>query len=274
MNRCARIVMAIIITVAMFSLVGCGSKKENEKEKSLVYTVTFVQDGQEDIIKQVESGATLSDIPVPVSKTGYTISWDRTIFENVTGDIIVNAVETAKSYTVHFDLGELAEDRYASIPSATQTVVYDALYSLYVPECYGYDFIKWEECESGNEFIDGVWANDKDVFLTAVWNINHLNLLFSESPLNATQSDLKVVLPEEYKEPIRVAFGETIKCGLPEGKPFNKDDYKFDRWVVYIDGKEITLNDETVFNKSDFSGLQGGEIIVYPVLKSLWLGPF
>ena len=50
----------------------------------------------------------------------------------------------------------LAEDRYASIPSATQTVVYDALYSLYVPECYGYDFIKWEECESGNEFIDGV----------------------------------------------------------------------------------------------------------------------
>lgn len=101
-----------------------------------------------------------------------------------------------------------------------------------------------------------------------------IKVCFSDTPRNATQSDLKVVLPEEYKEPIRVEYGDTIKGGLPKGEPLNKDDYKFDKWVTYIDGKEVTITDATVFGKSDFSGIQGGEIIIYPVLKNLWVGPF
>ena len=104
--------------------------------------------------------------------------------------------------------------------------------------------------------------------------IKYIKVCFSDTPRNATQSDLKVVLPEEYKEPIRVEYGDTIKGGLPKGEPLNKDDYKFDKWVTYIDGKEVTITDATVFGKSDFSGIQGGEIIIYPVLKNLWVGPF
>ena len=104
--------------------------------------------------------------------------------------------------------------------------------------------------------------------------VSAIKVCFSDTPRNATQSDLKVVLPEEYKEPIRVEYGDTIKGGLPKGEPLNKDDYKFDKWVTYIDGKEVTITDATVFGKSDFSGIQGGEIIIYPVLKNLWVGPF
>ena len=109
---------------------------------------------------------------------------------------------------------------------------------------------------------------------TTIDNRSDIKVCFSDTPRNATQSDLKVVLPEEYKEPIRVEYGDTIKGGLPKGEPLNKDDYKFDKWVTYIDGKEVTITDATVFGKSDFSGIQGGEIIIYPVLKNLWVGPF
>ena len=168
-------IVPILLALATFSLTCCAGGQENadeqekEQEQPARYTVTFVQNGQKNIVKEVESGATLIDIPMPVEKTGYNVSWDRTIFENITADITVNDVETAKIYTVRYDLGSLAEDKYASITSATQTVTYDAWYSLYVPECYGYDFVKWENDGAAFEQTEGIWTTDDDVLLVAVW---------------------------------------------------------------------------------------------------------
>lgn len=164
-------IVPLLIALATLSLTCCAGAQENpeEQDKSTKYTITFIQNGQNNIVKEVAGGATLTDIPTPVGKTGYNVSWDRTVFENITTDITVNAVETAKTYTVSYDLGSLAEDEYVSITSATQTVVYDAPYSLYVPECYGYIFVKWKK--DGAEFkqTEGIWMTGKNVLLVAIW---------------------------------------------------------------------------------------------------------
>ena len=166
-------IVPILLALATLSLTCCAGGQENadeqQREQPASYIVTFVQNGQKNIVKEVERGATLTDIPMPVEKTGYNVSWDRTIFENITADITVNAVETAKTYTVSYDLGSLAEDKYASITSAKQTVTYDALYSLYVSECYGYDFVKWGFNGAAFGQTEGIWTMDNDVSLVAVW---------------------------------------------------------------------------------------------------------
>ena len=110
--------------------------------------------------------------------------------------------------------------------------------------------------------------------LEAVWTKEYYTVIFTDTPLNAKQSDKKVVLPDEYKSPIKVAYGGSLINRIPNGVPYNKEDYAFEKWVTYIDGKEIEINDRTVFDENTFAGLDGTEIIVYPVLKSLWIGPY
>ena len=66
--------------------------------------VTFRQSGCQDIVKTVKEGETLTDIPSPASKTGYTVAWDTLDFSNIFEDITVNAIETANEYTITYNL--------------------------------------------------------------------------------------------------------------------------------------------------------------------------
>ncbi len=73
------------------------------------YTVTFKADGETVKTVTVEHGADVAaaDIPVVPAKAGHTNTapaWDKTAsaLQNVTGDITVNAVYTADTYTVTF----------------------------------------------------------------------------------------------------------------------------------------------------------------------------
>lgn len=79
-----------------------GIQDSSEPETEYV-TVTFKQDGQADVVKTLEKGDSLTDIPVPVQKTGYTVVWDKTEFEGITENVVVTAQETANTYTVTYD---------------------------------------------------------------------------------------------------------------------------------------------------------------------------
>ena len=137
-----------------------------------VYTVAFVQNGQEAILRQVGQNGTLTDIPSPASKTGYTVTWDRTDFTNITGNLTVNAVETASEYKITYSLGDREDDSNAEIESREQTVVFDSPYTLYIPKCEGYKFVKWVITGSDTEIKNGTWSTAEDVSLTAVWTID------------------------------------------------------------------------------------------------------
>ena len=71
---------------------------DSGEEETQLVKVTFKQNGQADIVKTLKKGEALTDIPTPASKTGYTVAWEPIDFTNITADVTVNAIETAKTY--------------------------------------------------------------------------------------------------------------------------------------------------------------------------------
>lgn len=135
------------------------------------YTITFVQTGQRPITRQVPAGGTLTDIPEPVAKTGYTVVWEEKEYTNITKSFTVNAVESANVYKIHYDLGALSKMENISGYIATQDVTFNESYNLISPSCNGYSFIKWVLKDSKTEFKNGIYTMTQDVYLTALWEI-------------------------------------------------------------------------------------------------------
>lgn len=141
------------------ALIAVGCKHEKE-----TYTVTFRQRGQADIVKVVDEGYSLTDIPDPAAKMGYTVVWEDVNLTNIKDHIIVNAIETANSYTITYDAN-------GGTPSVgTQTVVYDSTVTLATATREGYELRAWTLTEEGGSAVlDGVWKIAENVKLVANW---------------------------------------------------------------------------------------------------------
>ena len=141
-----------------------GGGNEDETEETV--TVTFKQEGQADIIKILTKGTALTDIPAPVSKTGYTVSWDVTDFASVTEDMVVNAIETGKTYTVTF------EGNIGSLAQQTLEVKYGEAYQL--PQALSGEEGMFKGWLYNGQMVatQGVWEMDSEsgaFVLTAKW---------------------------------------------------------------------------------------------------------
>lgn len=120
-------VVLAALCAAMLGLCACDGGQEAPPEPE-TYTVTFVQSGQDDVVRTVEAGGTLTDVPEPVAKTGYTVTWDRSDFTNITQNLTVHAVETANKYTLTYDA-----DGGTVTPSGIEVTFGTAVGTLAVP---------------------------------------------------------------------------------------------------------------------------------------------
>ena len=145
------------------STVTSNEESQSSVEEEIVTcTITFKQNGAENIVKTVTKGETLTDIPTPNAKTGYTVVWDVTSFTSVAEDMEVNAVETPNTYTVTYDANG------GIVATETQEVTYDAETTLAVPEREDYGFMGW--IYEGNVIVSGeAWTIANDVTLVASW---------------------------------------------------------------------------------------------------------
>ncbi len=134
------------------------SDSTSEEDVKVEYTVTFKQDGCEDIVRTVEKGKALADVPVPQEKTGYTVKWNITNFAKITKDTVVTAVATPNTYTV----------TYKDTDVAAATFTFDAAYELATPTKEGFKFLGWF---IGEEEVPmtGTWTTANDVEVTAKW---------------------------------------------------------------------------------------------------------
>ena len=91
-----KILIFLMICICSVVMVACGGKgntseKESQSESisdsATYYTVTFIQENQEDVVKSVKEGESLTDIPNPVEVPGYDVNWDKTDFTNITTNI-------------------------------------------------------------------------------------------------------------------------------------------------------------------------------------------
>ena len=155
----------LTIFICAVILSGCNAPTDGAQTHC---TVTFRQSGQADVTRKVGVGDALADIPTPVDKVGYTVSWDRVDFSTVTEDIIVNAVEKANEYEITFNLystwGTVGFDMQST------TLVFDGEYEFDQPSLYGFLFVGWEIEETGAEFAtSGVYTVADDITLIPKW---------------------------------------------------------------------------------------------------------
>lgn len=130
------------------------SIKDDSSEESIQQVkVTFKQDGQMDIVKTLKQGETLTDIPTPISKMGYMVEWNTVDFINITEDMTVYAVETAKTYTVVLNVNG------GSVMQTTITVTYGQAYKLMIPT-------------KENKVFDGWFYNGIHISLSGIWEID------------------------------------------------------------------------------------------------------
>ena len=137
----------------------------SEETETQWVKVTFQQNGQVDIVKTIKKGETLTDIPTPALKTGYIIEWESVDFTNITADMTVNAIETAKTYTLVFDANG------GSLTQTIMTVTYGEAYNLMMPVHDTKLFAGWMY-NNANVSLVGTWEIDADtaeVVLTAKW---------------------------------------------------------------------------------------------------------
>lgn len=135
-----------------------------------IYKVTFVQEGQEDIVKSVKKGESLTDIPTPVAVVGYDLAWSVTDFSNVQSDITVTIVPTAKTFTITYVISDLASENGVSFDVLTQTVTYGQAFNLFELPTYtidGVEYVLTAWLKDGAKFVSGTsWDLLENITLT------------------------------------------------------------------------------------------------------------
>ena len=166
-KRLLIVLLVCIMPVALF----CGCNPTNPEPTKTTYTITFVQDGQDNIVKTVEKGETLTDIPTPVptNEQGYVIAWDVTDFSNIQKDLTVTAVKTAKTFTITYVVSDNASSKGVSLSTTTQTVTYGEQFTLLEMPTYTVDGVKYiltAWLYNGKAFVSGTWTLLENITLT------------------------------------------------------------------------------------------------------------
>ena len=95
MKKSKMIVLLPVLLIFSSTLISCGNSEQPLEKQT--FSIVFKQNGVEDIIKTVKEGENLVDIPNPTEKTGYSVIWDMTNFNNITSNLIINAIEILAS---------------------------------------------------------------------------------------------------------------------------------------------------------------------------------
>ncbi len=152
--------------ICVLSFVGCKKKGDepsgSDSGSATECTVRFVQAGYDDVVKKVDVGESLAEVPSPQIVTGYTVVWDHVDFQNISQNLTVTAIATANSYTVTYDANG------GTVDGDTEELIYDSSYTLKTPTKDNFEFVGWK---NGTETVasSGTWNIAKDVTLVAEW---------------------------------------------------------------------------------------------------------
>lgn len=127
------------------------------------FTVTFKADGEEDVVRTVDYGDTLTDIPAVPEKTGKDGRWNVTSFAEITSDMEVTAIYSTKVLTLTF----VADD----VTVRTYEISYGGSFTEIpaVPEKVGYTGA-WDTTD-----LDNITENTT---VTAVYTLKVLSVTY------------------------------------------------------------------------------------------------
>ena len=136
--------------------------------KTPVYTITFVQEGQDNVIRTAKKGTALTNVPTPVAVTGYDVAWNVTDFSDIQSNMTVTAVTTAKTYTITYVVSDFAASKGVTLAQTQQTVTYGQAFTLFEKPTYTdeVEYVLHAWLKGGVEFTSGTWTLTENVTLT------------------------------------------------------------------------------------------------------------
>ena len=151
------------------------------------FTVTFKAEGAADVVRTVDYGDTLTDIPEVPAKDGKSGKWDVTAFDNITSDITVRALYANKEVTLKFVVdGEdyrTIELAYGASLAASDVPA--------VPEKFGYNGA-WDVTD-----FSEITA---DTTVTAVYTLKKLAVAFENEDGSAYGTSLEITAFEKITD--------------------------------------------------------------------------
>lgn len=184
-----------------------------------VYTVTFMYNGEVYSTELVEEGSKIGNIPEPPARTGYTGKWylgdeEFTYDTPITSDITVNAVYTAKTYTVTFTANAETDNAFTKSFEAAygETVI-----APDVPEKTGYTG-KWY---IGDEEFTSAYVITSDITVTAKYTINTYTVTF--------------VVDNEVLTSVKAEYNTSIKEYVPAVP--EKEGHRDGKWCLETDAE-------------------------------------
>ena len=189
-----------------------------EPEKT-VYTVSFMYNGELYSTELVEEGSKIGNIPEPPARTGYTGKWylgdeEFTYDTPITSDITVNAVYTAKTYTVTFTANAETDNAFTKSFEAAygETVI-----APDVPEKTGYTG-KWY---IGDEEFTSAYVITSDITVTAKYTVNTYTVTF--------------VVDNEVLTSVKAEYNTSIKEYVPAVP--EKEGHRDGKWCLETDAE-------------------------------------
>ncbi len=188
-----------------------------EPEKT-VYTVSFMYNGELYSTELVEEGSKIGNIPEPPARTGYTGKWylgdeEFTYDMPITSDITVNAVYTAKTYTVTFT----AEDADTAYSKSFEAAYGETVIAPDVPAKTGYTG-KWY---IGDEEFTSAYVITSDITVTAKYTVNTYTVTF--------------VVDNEVLTSVKAEYNTSIKEYVPAVP--EKEGYRDGKWCLETDAE-------------------------------------
>ncbi len=185
-----------------------------EKDKA---TVIFRNTDGTTTPKTVYVGGTLTDIPTPSAKDGYTVDQQNwyldeaceqiATFENIQQGFAVYAKATPNTYTVTYNVPE-----DASVNGTQDTFTYGAAYTLKTPVRALYSFAGWKTVDDKLLNIEGKWEIADNVQLTATWNENYYTITFihDDGSTEAVKVENGKTLQKEAIPAVKAQTGHTV----------------------------------------------------------------
>ena len=207
-----------------------------------VYTVTFMYNGEVYSTELVEEGSKIGNIPEPPARTGYTGKWylgdeEFTYDTPITSDITVNAVYTAKTYTVTFTANAETDNAFTKSFEAAygETVI-----APDVPAKTGYTG-KWY---IGDEEFTSAYIITSDITVTAKYTVNTYTVTFVVD--NKVLTSVKAEYNTSIKEYVPAV---PEKEGYRDGKWCLETDAEFDPAMLITEDMTVTA----VYTPMDFT---------------------
>lgn len=259
------------------------------------YTISFDKNGLTDIEDVDCSSITVtydgivSSLP-SAKKTGRILAWSKdgsedkiinsgtawTTAENVT----LYAIWVRGDYEIHYELngGDFDESVNVSYYYNSGEVV-----PLPSPTKSNRNFSYWREVDSdGNAVADRVTQINStetgDRYFVAVYSKIYTVKLATIDYRSKDSEKIKVInYLDGIETEFRVNEGSWLSSTrIPTGYYDKNDNYKIVGWIIVVNGvyrqyNNDIINDENMFGIDDSPAT---EIILYPMLSNLWIGPY